>query len=152
MDFNIAWWIWLVVAAAFLLVEMLTTTFFGLWMAIAAAVPAFLSLALPELSVDWQIVAWIIAIVLCAFLWVKISRKRTPSGGIGESLIGEVGLLSRASSTNLFGVIVLQKPIEGRVEWKCVSDEDIPASTRVIILEKIGDDLLRVALASSVIK
>jgi len=144
METHYVLWGWAIVCAVFLFVELFTSTFFGLWMAIAALVPAAISFFVPDFPLEWQIGIWIVAMIVCSYLWVKISKKRNPDQDIEDSIIGQIGILSRASSEKTFGVLILQKPVEGLTEWKCFSDEEIQPSTRVVVSKKISNGVVHV--------
>ncbi|OON39575.1 hypothetical protein BTJ39_13040 [Izhakiella australiensis] len=149
MDISIIWWAWIIVSGLFLLVELMTTTFFGLWMAIAALVPALVALIWPELSIEWQLGLWIIAMLLCGWLWSRYNRKYNSPEALEDSLSGQIGVLARGCSSTQQGLLLLQKPVMGASEWRCVSDEPLPADTRVVVTEQLEKYLVRVARTQS---
>lgn len=144
MDGNVIWWGWVIVGAVFLLIELFTSTFFGLWMAIAAVVPAIASFVNPDMSLGWQIGIWIVSMFVCAYLWIRVSKRNSPNQSVQDSIIGQIGILSRGCTGERQGLLILQKPIEGRTEWKCISDEEIKPDSRVVVTEKVDHDVLRV--------
>lgn len=144
---DVAWWGWIIVGAVFLLIELMTTTFFGLWMAIAALVPAAISFIKPELPLGWQISVWIVSMLACAFIWVRVSKRTTPNTPVEGSIIGQIGVLSRGCSPDVPGALLLQKPVEGLTEWTCFSDEMILPNSRVVVSEKISRGTVRVAIS-----
>ena len=144
MDTHYVVWGWAIVCAVFLLVELFTSTFFGLWMAIAALVPAAVSFFLPDVSLEWQIGIWIVSMIVCSYLWMKISKKTNPDQTIADTITGQVGILSRGSSAETSGVLILQKPVEGLTEWKCFSDEEIQPNTRVVVSKKVSPGVVHV--------
>lgn len=144
MEINSIWWIWIIIGVIFLFIELFTNSFFGLWMAIAALLPAILSFIKPDLSIEIQIVCWIIAMLICSVLWVKFSKRDNPLQEIDDQLIGQVGILAKGCDTENIGIILLQKPVDGATQWKCISNHIIIAETRVIIKEKINSELVRV--------
>lgn len=149
MDENVIWWGWIIAGTAFLLIELLSTTFFGLWMAIASAIPATLSFLFPKMSLGSQISTWIIAMLICAYLWMRISKKNISNHPYEDSVIGEIGILSRGSSSENPGLLILQKPVEGRSEWKCVSKDEITRDSRVVVTDRISPELLQVVIINS---
>ncbi|EGT5675322.1 NfeD family protein [Cronobacter dublinensis subsp. dublinensis] len=144
MDIFVSWWGWIIVGAIFLLIELITTTFFGLWMAIAALVPATVSFFRPDLPLGWLIGIWMISMLVCAYLWVRISKRKNPAAVTEDGILGQVGILTRGSSSENPGVIILQKPVEGLTEWRCFSDDEIHPNSRVVVSEKIGHGVVRV--------
>ncbi|MDI9094983.1 MULTISPECIES: NfeD family protein [Morganellaceae] len=126
-------WIWVGLGALFGIIELFTLTFFGLWMALAAIIPAALTLVAPDVSLQWQISIWCIATVCCAFFWVKFSRNK-PKRYVEEPLIGEVGQLAFALPEGGESVILLTKPVQGNQQWPCKSQEVLPRDARVRIV------------------
>lgn len=147
MDGNVVWWGWIIVGALFLLIELFTSAFFGLWMAIAAVVPAILSFLISDMHLGAQIGVWIVSMLICAYLWVRISKRDKSNKSIQDSVIGQIGLLARGSASERQGLLILQKPVEGRTEWKCISDDEITPNTRVVVTEKVSHDVLRVTIS-----
>lgn len=144
MDLHSIWLIWIIIGAVLLLVELFTATFFALWMAVAAIIPAVLVLAYPNISLELQIIIWIIAMFFCAFLWMKFSKRDAPLRMIDTDLIGQIGILAKRCDAENKGVLLLQKPIDGSSQWECISYEPIVAETRVVVIERINTTLLRV--------
>ncbi|MFP4910596.1 NfeD family protein [Providencia hangzhouensis] len=126
-------WIWVGLGALFGIIELFTSTFFGLWMAIAAIIPAAIVLVAPGIDLLWQIGIWCIATVCCAILWVKYSRNK-PTRYVEEPLIGEVGHLAFALPEGGESVILLSKPGQGNQQWPCKSQEVLPRDARVKIV------------------
>lgn len=144
MDLGNIWWIWIIIGVIFLFIELLTTTFFGLWMAIAALFPAMLGFIKPDISTETQVIAWIIAMIVCAWLWYKYSKPDAPLKELEDALIGQIGVLAKGCDTKNTGIILLQKPVAGSTQWQCIANQGIPSDTRVIVIEQINDKLLRV--------
>lgn len=144
MEINSIWWIWIIIGVIFLFIELFTCTFFGLWMSIAALLPAAISFFNPETPIEIQIVSWIIAMLVCSVLWVKLSKPDTPLQATDDQLVGQIGLLAKSCDTENIGTILLQKPVKGATQWKCIANQQIAADTRVIIKEQINKTLVRV--------
>lgn len=144
IDLHTMWLMWIIVGAVLLLVELFTTTFFALWMAVAAIVPAILVFVYPDIRLEFQIIVWIIAMFCCAFLWMKFSKRDAPLRMIDTDLIGQIGILAKRCDAENKGVLLLQKPIDGSSQWECISHEPIVAETRVVVTERVNVTLLRV--------
>ncbi|SFN09280.1 hypothetical protein SAMN05216516_102328 [Izhakiella capsodis] len=149
MEVSIVWWAWIIVSGLFLLIELMTTTFFGLWMAIAALVPAFVALIWPDMSIEWQLTLWIIAMLLCSWLWARYNRRHHISETVEDSLPGQIGVLARGCSSTQQGLLLLQKPVMGASEWRCISDESLLADARVVVTEQLEQHLVRVERVQS---
>ena len=144
MDLTNIWWVWIIIGVIFLFIELFTTTFFGLWMAIAALLPALLGLISQNISTEIQVIAWIIAMIVCALLWYKYSKPDAPLRELEDALVGQIGILAKSCDTQNTGIILLQKPVAGATQWPCIANQCIPSDTRVIVIEQINDKLLRV--------
>ncbi|PIJ43769.1 hypothetical protein [Tatumella sp. OPLPL6] len=142
------YWIWLGVAAIFAIIEFCTVTFFGLWMAIAALVPAIVSYLCPHLSVVMQLLIWALSSLVCAFIWVKWIRSK-PIVHIESAIVGSEGILAEALEPGKFGTLLLSRPIQGKQEWMCCSDHSLARQTRVTAIAINENDIVKVQASSS---
>lgn len=143
MEITGVFWVWIAVAAIFALIEIFTVTFFGLWMAIAALVPAILVFILPSFPVAGQLLVWVVASLICAWIWVRWIRSK-PEPWIAEPLIGQQGILASALTPPRTSILLLSKPVQGRQEWPCTSDQPLARQTRVKVVAVINDDIVKV--------
>ncbi|MDI2112225.1 NfeD family protein [Commensalibacter nepenthis] len=144
IDLHTLWLMWIIIGVILLLVELFTTTFFALWMAGAAIVPAILSFFSPNMSLEFQIIVWIIAMCICAFLWMRFSKRDIPLENIDKELIGQIGILAKKCDAQNKGILLLQKPVDGLSQWECIANNPIPVETRVIVVQRVGERLLQV--------
>jgi inner membrane protein len=133
MHIESVFWLWISIAILFAIIEFSTATFFGLWMAIAALVPAGLVLLAPATTMVNQLLIWALASVICSFVWVKWIRSK-PADYVEPSLTGQEGILSQALEQGEIAQVLLSKPIQGQQEWPCYSSESLPRQTRVRII------------------
>lgn len=143
MEIQLVWWWWVITAGVFLIIELMTTTFFGLWMAIAALVPGILSLFISDISPSIQIAVWVVSILLCAYAWAKRNKKTFPDV-YDDPIVGQIGLVIRKCTAETAGVIALQKPVKGKTEWPCLSASPLMHSTRVVVKQIQNDGILLV--------
>ena len=140
MVFKI-WWIWMALAAVFVVGEMFTAGFFLLWFGIGAAAAGVL--ALLGLSFPWQLGAFVVvsAVMLGASRRFadRFSKKQPP--GIGaDRFIGLKGLvLEEIDNSVNTGQVRLQKE-----EWRADSDGDevIPVGARIEVVRLVGTHLV----------
>lgn len=125
-------WLWITIAILFAIIEFSTATFFGLWMALAALVPAGFVLVTPEIAMVNQLLIWALASVICSLIWIKWIRSK-PAAYVEPSLTGQEGILSQSLEPSKTALVLLSKPIQGRQEWPCYSIESIPRQSRVRI-------------------
>ena len=140
MVFKI-WWIWMALAAVFVVGEMFTAGFFLLWFGVGAAAAGLL--ALLGLSFSWQLGAFVVvsAVMLGASRRFadRFSKKQPP--GIGaDRFIGLKGLvLEEIDNSVNTGQVRLQKE-----EWRADSDGDevIPVGARIEVVRLVGTHLV----------
>lgn len=82
--------------------------------------------------------------IICAWLWMRLSKRDTPPMELDNQLIGQIGILAKSCGEQDIGILLLQKPVAGNTQWQCIANQTIPADTRVIIKEKINSTLVRV--------
>jgi membrane protein implicated in regulation of membrane protease activity len=135
------WWIWMALAAAFVVGEMFTAGFFLLWFGAGAAAAGVL--ALLNVSFFWQLAAFVlvsgILLAVSRRFAERFSRKQPP--GIGaDRFIGLRGLvLEEIDSVKNSGRVRLQKE-----EWRADSEteEIIPVGARVEVVRMDGTHLV----------
>ena len=140
MEFEI-WWIWMAIAALFIIGEIFTQGFFLLWFGIGAAVAGVL--AIFGLGVGWQLGAFVVfSGVLFAVsrqFAEKISKKQPP--GIGaDRFIGLEGIvLEEIDNVKNTGRVRVQKD-----EWRADSEteEIIPEGERISVTRLDGTHMV----------
>lgn len=140
MEFEI-WWIWMAIAALFIVGEIFTQGFFLFWFGIGAAVAGVL--ALFGLSFGWQLGAFVVVsgvlFVVSRRFAEKFSKKQPP--GIGaDRFVGLEGIvLDEIDNTLNTGRVRVEKD-----EWRADSEtgETIPQGTRVVVTRLDGTHLV----------
>ena len=131
-------WIWLIIAATFLVIELVKTNGYTLWVSVAAAIATAITWLEPQVAV------WIPAVVFILFslttcLWWYRSLKNKPIQ------------LNMLKAKEYFGrVYVLEKPIKsgkGEIEidglvWFIHSDRDFAKGSKIRIKGANGVVLL----------
>jgi len=135
------WWIWMAIAAAFVIGEIFTAGFFLLWFGIGAAVAG--TLAIIGFGAGWQ---WGTFIVVSGVLFATSRRfaerfsKKQPPGIGADRVIGKKGMvLEEVDNIKSTGRVRL-----GKEEWKADSetDEVIPVGKRVKVTKVVGTHLV----------
>jgi len=140
MTMNI-WWIWMILAAVFIVGEIFTAAFFLLWFGVGAAVAGVL--ALLGVGFGWQLGVFIVvSLVLFAAsrkLAERVTKKQPP--GIGaDRFIGEPCIvLEKIDNDKNSGRVRM-----GREEWRAESDTDevLPEGTKVVVTRISGTHLV----------
>ncbi len=135
------WWIWMIIAAFFVLGEIFTAGFFLLWFGIGAAVAGLL--AMFGLSFGWQLGAFV---VVSGVLFVVSRRfaerfsKKQPAGIGADRFIGLKGIvLEEIDNDKNTGRVRLKKE-----EWRADSEtgEVIPAGKKVKVSKMDGTHIV----------
>lgn len=135
------WWLWMALAAIFIVGEIFTAGFFLMWFGIGAAAAGIL--ALVGLGPAWQLGAFVIVSgVLFAVsrrLADKITKKQPPGVG-ADRFIGKEGIvLEEIDNQKNTGRVRLKNE-----DWRADSDTDaiIPKGTRVEVAGLDGTHLI----------
>lgn len=135
------WWIWMIIAAFFVLGEIFTAGFFLLWFGIGAAVAGLL--AMFGLSFGWQLGAFV---VVSGVLFVVSRRfaerfsKKQPAGIGADRFVGLRGIvLEEIDNDKNTGRVRLKKE-----EWRADSEtgEVIPAGKKVKVSKMDGTHIV----------
>jgi membrane protein implicated in regulation of membrane protease activity len=131
------WWIWLIIAAVFVIGEIFTAGFFLLWFGIGALLAALAALA--GLGAAWQ---WGIFVVVSLVLFLVSRRfaerftKKQPPGIGADRFVGKRGVvLEEINNDQNAGRIRVEKD-----EWRADSEtgEVIPVGTRIEVVKVEG--------------
>lgn len=92
-----AWFVWLVIAGIFTIVEIATVGFFIIWFGVAAVLTALFSLFMPEAYMV-QVVVWAITSVLLVLFTKKFTDKIKPETTATNvySIIGKRAIVTTA--------------------------------------------------------
>ena len=147
MDSSVIWswivamgsWLWFVVAAVFLLLELTSPGVFMLWLGLAAILVGIISLV-TVLSWQAQLIVFAVLSIACIPAWRYFARK--VEGPVDRPF------LNRRAEGYVGRVFTLEKPIvDGvgtiRIEdtvWR-VSGPNLPAGSRVKVARADGADL-----------
>ena len=135
------WYIWMIIAALFVVGEIFTAGFFLLWFGIGAAVAGLL--ALFGLGFGWQLGAFVLVsgvlFVVSRRFAEKFSKKQPP--GIGaDRVIGRQGIvLEEIDNVKNTGRVRLKKE-----EWRAENEtgEVIPIGSQVEVIRLDGTHLV----------
>jgi inner membrane protein len=132
-------WVWFVLAAVFLLLELLAPGVFMLWLGIAAILIGIISLA-TVLSWQAQLIIFAVLSIACIPAWRSFARKverpvdRPYLNRRAEGYVGRVFTLEKPIVDGV-GTIRIEDTV-----WR-VSGPDLPAGTRVKVARADGAEL-----------
>ncbi|GIP50698.1 Inner membrane protein YbbJ [compost metagenome] len=134
------WAIWLIVAGILLVLEMMTMTFYLLWLCIGSLVATAVALVAPE-AYFWQVVAGcLVALVLTVFT-KPLSRKFRAAKGfkdIGTELVGKQGIVVEPIEPGQYGIVKV-----GGDSWSATATVPIGRDEKVRVLER-GSTIIEV--------
>ncbi|MEK3882858.1 NfeD family protein [Paenibacillus sp. PL2-23] len=128
------WWlIWLIVAGVLIVVEMLTLTFYLLWLGIGALAAALVDVIFPDAVLLEVIVGCLVALLLTIFTKPLTRRIQTGRGfkDAGLELVGMRGTIVEDVSPDAPGVVKV-----GSETWSAKSNEVIRQGESVIVVSR----------------
>ncbi len=145
-SYDILYWHWIILGIGLILLELALPSFTALWFGAGAIVIGVLLYIFPAMTVTTQVVLWTIMSSLLTFLWFKylkpLSVDKTKAGLSREAIVGEVGQVLVAPTTDRRGTLRFPAPIVGSDEWMFITEEDIVAGDRVRVIDISGNSLI----------
>jgi membrane protein implicated in regulation of membrane protease activity len=145
-EFVVLYWHWIVLGIALMAIEILLPSFVALWFGAAAVVVGVLLLFIPSLSVALQVVLWVIFSIIFTWLWFRIMQPlavdKTKAGLSREAIVGEIGQVLSAPTTERRGTLRFSVPILGADEWPFICSDDVASGDRVRVSDISGNDLI----------
>jgi membrane protein implicated in regulation of membrane protease activity len=130
---QLQFWHWLILAALFAGIEMLSPGFFFIWLGGAALLLGLITLVISSMGWEVQLILFAIFAAASVMGWYKFGRKlpgATDDSTLnrrGESLVGRTGVLIDAM-VNGRGRVKL-----GDSTWSAEGEEDAPAGAKVLV-------------------
>lgn len=130
---TLVYWHWWVLAGVFFVLEVLSMSFFFLWLGASAALVGILLIIMPELSWQVQFIIWAGIAVADIFAW-RIYKSKNPS-----EIKTDEPHLNRRGDQYVGRTFTLDEPIEngfGKVKvddsiWKVECETDLDAGQKV---------------------
>jgi len=135
---NLLWWHWIAFGIALLTLEIFSGTFMMLGLGVAAIIVGAIDVLFP-LSVEMELMLWILLSILALALWFKYMKdNRVESTGQSNYALDTEGVVVKTISHNGRGEVKFDKPVLGNTTWFATSKEDINEGSRVSIVEVKG--------------
>jgi membrane protein implicated in regulation of membrane protease activity len=134
------WVIWLIIAGILVIVEMLTLTFYLLWLAIGAVSAAIVDFIVPDSLLLQVIVGCVIALLLTIFTKPLTKRIRSSRGfkDAVDELVGKQGIVLENVAADAPGIVKI-----GNETWSAVSHEPLAKGETIIVVSR-GSAVLQV--------
>lgn len=128
------WWLWLIAAGVFFVLEIFTVGFFIFWLGIAALLAMIVSFITPSVAI--QTLVFVIASAILIFFTrplVNKLLKTDKKGGLSTNvyrLIGKKGVvIEDIDSLSCTGKV----KVAGEL-WSAISDSSIPKGTHIMVM------------------
>lgn len=135
------WLIWLIVAGLLMIAEMLTLTFYLLWLGVGALAAMIVDLIIPGAWVAEVIAGCVVALLLTVFT-KPLTRRLVKARGFKDAvdeLIGKEGAVIEDITIGQRGIVKV-----GGELWSAEAEESLKKGEAVIVLAR-GSALLQVA-------
>jgi inner membrane protein len=148
---TLFWWHWIVIGIVLILLELVVPAFAIFWFGLGALLTGLLLVALPELSLAWQLLVFSASSTAFVLLWFRVLQPRRRSRALASderSAIGQNGIAAtRALKPGDLGRAVFSVPVLGDEAWDYVADEPVQTGERlrvIAVLERDGRKVLKV--------
>ncbi len=141
---NLLWWHWVVLGLALLTIEMFTATFMMLGVGLSAIIVGVIDVIYP-ISLETEIILWIILSLLSIAIWFKYMQDRTKeNSGQSNYSLETLGMVEEKIIINGKGIVRFDTPVLGNTTWTATAKENLDKDTRIRIVMVKGQ-LIEVA-------
>jgi membrane protein implicated in regulation of membrane protease activity len=138
---DMEWWtIWLIIGGVLLIAEMLTLTFYLLWLGIGAVIAAGVAIIVPEWYIAQALTGGIAVLVLTVFT-KRLTRRLRESRGyldVIHDLVGRQGVVVEAIAPGRPGIVKV-----GNETWSAASNEVLLKDDSIRVISR-GTTVLEV--------
>ncbi|KGE18370.1 NfeD family protein [Paenibacillus wynnii] len=99
------WMFWLVAAGVLFVVEMMTLTFYLLWLSIGALIAGLVSLLVPDAILLQVVLGSLVALGLTLFSKPLVARFRSSRGFDDTDIVGKQGIVVEAIEPGRYGQV-----------------------------------------------
>jgi len=149
-NLELLYWHWIVLGIALALAEIFLASFMLLWFGLAAIVVGIILAIFPAMSLEFQLLLWILFSLGFAVFWFQYFRPKmvdkTKAGIAREAHIGESGTVIKEPMEGVRGVVRFPTPVLGDDEWEFICEQEVAAGDRVHIKDFSGNCLIVVKL------
>lgn len=127
------WVIWFIIAGILFIAEMLSITFYMLWLGIGAVVGGLIALFAPD-ALFLQVVVGSIVSLTLTFFTKRISKNFREAKGFTDTvdkLVGKKGIVMQTITSEVNGIV----KVDGDT-WTAISDTPIDAGEKVVVIKR----------------
>ena len=136
---ELLWWHWAILGVFLAIGELFTGTFILLGFGVGAIFTAIIEYIF-NLSILYELFYFILFSIVAIYLFLKFLREdsRVDRSGQSDYAIGAVGVVIEPIRANERGKVRFNTPILGNTVWVATAKEDIDVSSKVKIVNVIG--------------
>lgn len=141
-------WIWTGIGLALLSMEIVTGTFYLLWLGLAALLMALVTAVWPDMSTALQASLYAVFAIIAVASWKFYDKNRPSDSKVGQAKgeeIGRIGTIIEAVSANQLGKIRFTQGLMGSKEWVVVADHALAEGQSAKVIAVEGNNLRVVA-------
>ncbi|MGW6189917.1 NfeD family protein [Bacillus cereus] len=127
------WVIWFIIAGILFIAEMLSITFYMLWLGIGAVVGGLIALFAPD-ALFLQVAVGAIVSLTLTFFTKRISKNFREAKGFTDTvdkLVGKKGIVMQTITSEVNGIV----KVDGDT-WTAISDTPIDAGEKVVVIQR----------------
>ncbi|WP_459501151.1 NfeD family protein [Bacillus sp. C1] len=127
------WIVWFIIAGILFIAEMLSITFYMLWLGIGAVVGGLIALFAPE-ALFLQVVVGAIVSLTLTFFTKRISKNFREAKGFTDTvdkLANKKGIVMQAITSEENGIV----KVDGDT-WTAISDVPISVGEKIIVIKR----------------
>jgi len=135
---ELLWWHWIAFGLFLVTLEMFTGTFIMLGLGVAALLVGAVDM-LFKLSIELELILWLLLSLLSIALWFKYLR--TPlidNSGQSNYTLNTLGVVTKEIPHNGRGEVKFDSPVLGNTLWFATAKERLTEGSRVSIVEVKG--------------
>ncbi len=129
-----AWVIWFIIAGILFIAEMLSITFYMLWLGIGAVVGGLIALFAPDALLLQVTVGAIVSLTLTFFTKKNFKKTFEKQKGFTDTvdmLVGKRGIVMQAITNEANGIV----KVDGDT-WTAIADSSIDAGEKVVVIKR----------------
>lgn len=135
---ELLWWHWIAFGIFLVTLEIFVGTFMLLGLGVASMLVGAID-KLFKISLETELILWLILSLLSLFLWFKYLRTpQTEDSGQSNYTLDTLGVVTKSISENARGEVRFDTPVLGNTTWFATAKEELNEGSRVAIVDVKG--------------